>query len=182
LILIRINSFLIQHLMKTLYLIRHAKSSWDDLDLADFERPLNERGEKDAPRMGKRLKEKNVSPDLMLSSPAKRALETCKVFAKTLGYAERKVKTDRRLYHADEDQLLNVIREIEDLNDKDEVVMIFGHNPGLTEFANSLLDETLDNIPTCGVVSLKIRVKSWKEIKFGSGEMKFFDFPKNKTH
>jgi phosphohistidine phosphatase len=167
--------------MKTLYLIRHAKSSWDDLDLTDIERPLNERGKKDAPRMGKRLKEKNVFPDLILSSPAKRAFETCKVFAKTLGFSEEKIKTDKRLYHASEDQILKVVQEIEDLNDQEEVVMIFGHNPGLTEFANSLLNETIDNIPTCGVVASKIRVKYWKETTFGSGEMKFFDFPKNKV-
>lgn len=167
--------------MKTLYLIRHAKSSWDDVDLTDIERPLNERGKRDSPRMGKRLKEKNIFPDMMLSSPATRALETCKVIAKTLGFAEEKIKIDKRLYHADEDQLLKIVQGIEDLNDKEEVVMIFGHNPGLTEFANSLLSETIDNIPTCGVVGSKVRVKSWKETTFGSGEMKFFDFPKNKT-
>ncbi len=166
--------------MKTLYLIRHAKSSWDDLELTDIERPLNERGKKDAPRMGKRLKEKNVFPDIMLSSPARRALETCKVIAKTLGFAEEKIKTDKRLYHADEDQLLRIIREIEDLNDKEEVVMIFGHNPGLTVFANLLLNEHIENIPTCGVVGSIVRVKAWKETTFGSGEIKFFDFPKNK--
>ncbi len=105
--------------MKTLYIIRHAKSSWDDLDLKDFNRPLNERGEKDVPKMGKRLKEKEIYPDIMLSSPAKRAIETCKGIAKTLGFPEEKIKTDNRLYHADEDQLLKVVREIEDLKDKE---------------------------------------------------------------
>ncbi len=166
--------------MKTLYLIRHAKSSWDDQDLTDLERPLNERGKKDAPRMGKRLKEKNIFPDLMLTSPAKRAYETCKVIAKILGHSEEKIKTDQRLYHASEDQLLKVIQEIQDLNDDEEVVFIFGHNPGLTDFANSLLNQTIDNIPTCGVIGSKVRVNSWKESIFGSGEMKFFDFPKRK--
>lgn len=166
--------------MKTLYLIRHAKSSWDDLDLTDLERPLNERGKRDAPRMGKRLKEKNIFPDLMLTSPAKRAYETCKVIAKILGHSEEKIKTDQRLYHASEDQLLKVIQEIQDLNDNEEVVFIFGHNPGLTDFANSLLNQTIDNIPTCGVIAANVRVKLWKETKFGSGEMKFFDFPKRK--
>lgn len=163
-----------------LYLIRHAKSSWDDLDLKDFDRPLNERGKKDAPRMGKRLKEKEIYPDIMLCSPAKRALETCKAIAKVLSFPEEKIKTDKRLYHANEDQLLKVVKEIEDLKDKEEVVMIFGHNPGLTHFANSFLSENIDNIPTCGVVGSKVSVKSWKEVRFGSGEMKFFDFPKNK--
>ena len=167
--------------MKTLYLVRHAKSSWDDLDLTDIERPLNERGKKDVPRMGKRLKEKKIFPDIMLSSPATRALETCKVIAKTLGFAEGKIKTDKRLYHADEDQLLKIIQGIKDQNDDEELVMIFGHNPGLTVFANLLLKEHIENIPTCGVVGSVVSVKSWKETKFGSGEMKFFDFPKNKV-
>ena len=166
--------------MKMLYLIRHAKSSWDDFDLKDIDRPLNERGEKDAPRMGKRLKERGIYPDIMLTSTAIRALETCKVIAKALDFPIEKIKTDNRLYHANEDQLLKVVKEIEDLNDKEEVVMIFGHNPGLTDFANSLLNERIDNIPTCGVVASRIRVKTWKETTFGNGEMKFFDFPKNK--
>lgn len=167
--------------MKTLYLIRHAKSSWDDIDLSDIDRPLNERGKKDAPRMGKRLKEKNIFPDLILTSPAIRAFETCKIIAKILGYSEEKIKTDKRLYHANEDQLLKVVQGIEDLNDTEEVVLVFGHNPGLTDFANALLSQTIDNIPTCGVIESKVRVKSWKETKFGSGDMKFFDFPKRKT-
>ena len=164
--------------MKTLYLVRHAKSSWDDLDLKDINRPLNERGKKDAPRMGKRLKEKRVFPDLMLSSPAVRALSTCREIAKSLGYLEENIKTDKRLYHASEDQLLKIVQELNDLNDDEEVVMIFGHNPGLTEFANSLLGENIENIPTSGVIASEIKVKFWKDTKFGSGELKFFDFPK----
>ena len=169
--------------MKTLYLIRHAKSSWDDTYLKDQDRPLNERGKKDAPRMGKRLKEKKVFPDLMLSSPAVRALDTCKAIAKSLGYPEEKIKTDKRLYHASEDQLLKIVQEIKDLHDDEEVVMIFGHNPGLTVFANSLVNEDIDNIPTCGIIASKMNINFWKDTKFGSGEMKFFDFPKkNKTY
>jgi phosphohistidine phosphatase len=101
--------------MKTLYIIRHAKSSWDNPDLSDFERPLNDRGEKDAPRMGKRLKERRVTPDMMLSSPATRALVTCQQIAKVLGFSEDKIKTDRRLYHASDDQILKVIQELERL-------------------------------------------------------------------
>ncbi|MBK5280437.1 MAG: histidine phosphatase family protein [Bacteroidia bacterium] len=164
--------------MKTLYLIRHAKSSWDDLDLKDFDRPLNERGKKDAPRMAKRLKEKKVFPDLMLSSPAERALTTCKEIAKVLGYLEENIKSDSRLYHADEDQLLKIVQEIKDLNDAEEVVMIFGHNPGLTVFANLLLNEHIPNIPTCGVVAADMKISSWNDTKFRSGKLLFFDFPK----
>src|SRR6187551_1070919 len=133
--------------MKTLYLIRHAKSSWDDPDLGDFERPLNQRGKKDAPRMAKRLKEKHVTPDIIISSPATRAYDTCKEFAKVLGYREDKIKADKGLYHADEDQLLKVIRDLKDRErDDEEIVLLFGHNPGLTEFANALLNENIFNI------------------------------------
>src|SRR5690606_16808146 len=124
--------------MKTLYVIRHAKSSWENPLLADIDRPLNDRGKRDAPRMGKRLQERAVVPNLMLSSPAKRALSTCKRIAEILGYGVDKIKTERKLYHADEDDLLNIIKG---LNDKCQVVMIFGHNPGLTDFVNLLSDE-----------------------------------------
>lgn len=161
--------------MKTLYLIRHAKSSWEDLDLSDPERPLNERGQRDAPRMGKRLKEKEVTPDLMLSSPAVRALITCQVIAGVLGYPEENIQTDKRLYHADEDDLLAVLRE---LNDNLDMVLIFGHNPGLTVFANSLLNEHILNVPTCGIVCGQLKIKSWKDSKPGCGKLEFFDFPK----
>jgi phosphohistidine phosphatase len=166
-------------IMKTLYLVRHAKSSWDDFELSDFDRPLNNRGKKDAPRMGKRLKERRVTPDIMLSSPAERALTTCKEIAHALGFPQEKIKTDKRLYHANEDQILKVIKELKDLpRDKEEVVIIFGHNPGLTEFANALLNETIMNIPTCGVVQASLNIEHWKDIHFDCGQMLHFDFPK----
>jgi phosphohistidine phosphatase len=165
--------------MKTLYLVRHAKSSWDDLELSDFDRPLNKRGQKDAPQMGKRLKERQVTPDVMLSSAANRALTTCKEIATVLGFPQEKIKTDKRLYHADEEQILKVLSEVKDSpRDSEEVVMIFGHNPGLTEFANSLLNETIMNIPTCGVVHGTLNIEHWKDIQFGCGEILHFDFPK----
>jgi len=161
--------------MKTLYIVRHAKSSWDDPDLDDFNRPLNKRGEKDAPRMGKRLKEKEITVDLMISSPATRALKTCKAIAKVLEYSKEKIVQVKNLYHADEDAIFSVLKNIHEPNN---VVMIFGHNPGLTEFANTLLNETIMNIPTAGVVAGKLKIDSWKNIKPGCGELLFFDFPK----
>src|SRR5690349_21699881 len=138
--------------MKTLYIIRHAKSNWDNPEVSDYDRPLNERGKRDAPRMGKRLKEKNIRPELLLSSPAKRAFSTAKRIARVLQYATEKIKTDKRLYHADEETLLSVIQGIKD---KHDVVMLFSHNPGVTDFVNSLMDDEMDidNIPTCGVVA-----------------------------
>lgn len=167
--------------MKTLYLIRHAKSSWDAPELDDFERPLNKRGKKDAPAMANRLKERQKTPDFMITSPATRAYDTCKEFAKILDYDKEKIKTEKRLYHATEDQFLTVIRELKDReNDDDEVVLLFGHNPGLTEFVNLLLKENIDNIPTCGIVKANLKIDRWKDAQSGCGELEFFDFPKNK--
>ncbi len=164
--------------MKRLLLVRHAKSSWDDPDLADFDRPLNDRGNRDAPRMGKRLKEKNIHPDMVLTSPAVRALKTCQIITGILGFAEKKIKTDRSLYHASSEQILRTLQTLSDLPDREEVVMLFGHNPGLTDFVNELLNENIDNIPTCGVVSCKLRADRWKDLHWGSGSLEFFDFPK----
>lgn len=172
------NYFYIDALMKTLCLIRHAKSSWDDPFLNDFDRPLNERGRTDAPKMGKRLKEKDIHPDLLLSSPAERALSTCLIIAEKIGYRLSNVHTDRRLYHANEDELLSIVHGFNDANDE---VVIFGHNPALTDFVNKLNHELVtDNIPTCGIVCIKLAVESWKKVKWGEGEVDFFDFPKNR--
>jgi phosphohistidine phosphatase len=165
--------------MKKLYVIRHAKSSWDNTDVPDLERPLNDRGKRDAPRMGKRLKEKDVHPDMLLSSHANRAYATCTIIAQVLGCPKDLLKTDKRLYHSNENTILNVLKG---LNDKVKSIMIFGHNPGLTDFTNSLSDEgfVTNNIPTCGVVIFDIGIDSWKDIEFGRGHLLFFDFPKSK--
>lgn len=164
--------------MKKLVIVRHAKSSWDDESLSDFDRPLNHRGERDAPRMAKRLKEKRVFPDIMISSPANRALTTCRVMAGVLGFDSKKIRTEKKLYHASAAEIRSVLRELPDLNDDEEVVMLFGHNPGLTEFVNLLLNETIDNVPTCGVVGCTISIEKWNELNWGSGVIDYFDFPK----
>jgi phosphohistidine phosphatase len=164
--------------MKTLYIVRHAKSSWANPSQDDFERPLNDRGKNDAPRMGKRLKEKEVHPDLIVSSSAKRAYSTAKRIAKVLNYPKEKIKALKSLYHADEESMLAVIQ---DIKDKHNVVMLFGHNPGLTEFVNSFqnIELDIDNIPTCGVIAFQLNIDSWKDASWGKGKMLFFDYPKN---
>lgn len=165
--------------MKKLYLVRHAKSSWDDIEMDDFDRPLNERGEKDAPHMAKRLKQREVYPDRMISSPAVRALTTCKAFAKTLNFDTHKIETTGQLYHASDATMLKILSSLrEHPRDKEDIVMIFGHNPGITEFANELLNAHIDNIPTCGVVEATLNIDFWKEISFGCGKMESFDYPK----
>ena len=126
--------------MKTLFLIRHAKSSWDDTALPDKDRPLNDRGRRDAPKMGERLAKRDVKPDLILSSPAVRALRTAEIIAKKLDY-RRKIVVNERLYAVGADDLLDVIHR---LGDKVERVMLFGHNPELTELAHRLSGEITD--------------------------------------
>ena len=166
--------------MKTLYIIRHAKSSWDDPVADDFDRPLNDRGKRDAPRMGKRLKEKEITPDLLITSPARRALATCHAIAEILQFPVQNIKLEKALYHASSGQILRIIHS---LDDKHDVIFLFGHNPGLTDFANEFRDDKkfIDNIPTCGVVGFNCNVKRWKEIGFGKAKLILFDFPKSKT-
>ncbi len=167
--------------MKKLYLIRHAKSSWDNPDLDDFDRPLNSRGIKDAPLMGKRLKENKLTPYIIVTSPAIRALDTCLIITKFLGFPKEKISIDKRLYHASEEELLRVIRELKDHpNDEEENVLLFGHNPGLTNFANQLLNEHIKNIPTTGIVVSSLSIKKWQEADWGCGKLLFFAFPKSK--
>jgi phosphohistidine phosphatase len=168
--------------VKKLYLMRHAKSSWDDPEIEDFDRPLNDRGEKDAPKMGKRLKEKRLTPDIVISSPALRALDTCKIICEVLGFNRKKIIENKSLYHASEEEILKVVRSLKDrIGDEEENVLLFGHNPGLTDFANRLLNEHILNIPTTGIVAAQLAINRWKEADWGSGKLLFFDFPKNKN-
>lgn len=167
--------------MKTLYVVRHAKSSWDEPDLSDFDRPLNNRGKRDAPRMGKRLKERDFTPECVISSPARRAHSTAKRICKTLEFDKNKIKTDRRLYHASEETMLSVVQGI---SNKYHSLMIFGHNPGLTDFVNGLMDEEsgfyTDNVPTCGIVAFSFEVDSWEEVNWKKGKVILYDYPKSK--
>lgn len=161
--------------MKQLYLVRHAKSSWRNPDLSDFARPLNERGERDAPFMGKRFCKYDVRPDLILSSPASRAISTAKIIAGEIGCSINEIQTDDGLYLADVPTLLNTVTRVDDaFND----LMVFAHNPGITEFAEYLSNYRIGNVPTCGAVCVKFDVQSWHDVKRGEGEFVFFDYPK----
>ena len=146
--------------MKTLILVRHAKSSWDDTSLPDKDRPLNNRGKRDAPKMGERLAKRGAKPDLILSSPAKRALKTAEIIAKKLDYKRKDIVVDDRLYAVKPDDLLGVIRK---LGDKLERVMVFGHNPELTELAHRLSSE-ITHMPTCAVAEFTFDGKSWSNV------------------
>lgn len=161
--------------MKTLYLVRHAKSSWDNPLLDDFSRPLNERGKRDAPNMAKRLKEKRVVLDLIITSTAVRAMSTAKEMAKVLNCDDHKIKTLAELYHASPEKILEVLKHV---NDKFNVVLLVGHNPGLTEFIDALTELAIDNVPTCGIAAFQLNIKSWRELEMQEETLLFYDYPK----
>lgn len=164
--------------MKQLILIRHAKSSWKDPNLEDRRRPLNKRGTKDAPRMGARLARRGIVPDAIISSPAARAFETAQIIAKKLGYRRKKIVVDERVYGASVADLLDVIRGVDDAAVQ---LMVFGHNPELTELANRLGTRAIDNIPTCGVLELGFATDTWQEVGDVAGKELLFEYPKNET-
>ena len=165
--------------MKTLYVVRHAKSSWEDPSLSDFDRPLNKRGYQNAPEMGNRLSIKGVVLNGILCSPAKRARDTCTEIAKKLGTSLSIITYNRELYHANEHTCLKLVRCIEG---NFETAMIVGHNPGITSFVNKLTESTIDNVPTCGIACCTFSMTTWEAIQFGVGKLVFYDYPKRKTN
>ena len=162
--------------MKTIILIRHAKSSWDDFSLKDEDRPLNDRGKKNAPDMAKRLRKKDVPIDVILTSPAKRARSTAEFFAKEYDIAKKKIIEVPELYMASVDAFTRTIRSAPD---KADSIAIFSHNEGITEFANSLTETKIDNMPTCSVYAVKVDIERWEEFQPGEAKFYFFDYPKS---
>lgn len=164
--------------MKRLTLVRHAKSDWGDPRLEDFDRPLNGRGERDAPEMARRLAEAGLAPTLMVSSPAVRALATAKAFAKAFGYPVKKIRRADEAYLATPGTLLEIVRGT---GGRSRHVMLFGHNPGISQFAALLTgDDSLGEVPTAAVVSLTADLKDWKDLDPGAAGRTFYDFPKNR--
>ena len=161
--------------MKKLYLIRHAKSSWEDHILSDHDRPLSNRGRRDAPIIGDILKSNKVKPNLVISSTARRALKTAKIFSHILDYPIENITEESIIYEATTQNLLNVITKI---NDEHKVVLLFGHNPAFTVLANLLGDKFIDNMPTCAVAELELNVDSWKDVGADSGKLVSFEYPK----
>jgi phosphohistidine phosphatase len=144
---------------------------------SDYERPLNERGEKDAPMMGERLKAQNVIPDVIVASTAKRAKQTAKKIAKAIGYDEEKIVWQEKLYHC----IPAVFEEVlYDIDDNVKTVFIVAHNPGITEFINELSDQFYtDNMPTCGMVGAKFEAEQWNEFNRTNKTVFLYDYPKN---
>jgi len=161
---------------KTLFLVRHAKSSWSDPSLSDRDRPLNKRGRRSAPDMGGRLALKGHQPDLIISSPAKRARMTAKIIAKELGYDKSEIMTDERMYFSGVGGMLTLLEGVDDRYHK---VMIVGHNPAMTSLMNSLCDASVDNMPTCAVAVIDYKMMSWSALRSIEGDLQDYDFPKN---
>lgn len=161
--------------MKVIHLIRHAKSSWDNPDLDDFSRILNERGKKDAPFMANKLKESGCNPDYFISSPAKRTTETSKIIATALNFNFEKIIFDEQIYHSSLPQILQVLNDVP--NDFNNMVLV-GHNPTLTQLSNYLTNDFIDYIPTCGIVKIELELDNWQHITKGIGNKIFFIYPK----
>ncbi len=161
--------------MKTLYLVRHAKSSWKYPNLDDFERPLNKRGRKSAPIMGKILKKLKVTPDLVMSSPANRAAMTARIVAAAINYPLENIRYSETMYEFSENALFHVVKQIDDSVNK---AMVVGHNPALNGLANYVGDQPIGNIPTCGAICVELNISSWANINEHCGKLKFFEFPK----
>ncbi|WP_372525226.1 SixA phosphatase family protein [Piscinibacter sp.] len=163
--------------MKTLFLVRHAKSSWDDATLSDRERPLNERGLREVQEMGRRLAERGVKPDLVISSPAVRARATAEAIAKMLDYKRKAIVVNDRLYAARADNVFHVIQE---LGDKPRRVMLVGHNPEFTDLAHHFSSQII-RMPTCAIAEFTFDAMSWSEIRKTKPIAVAFDHPKKSS-
>lgn len=161
--------------MKLLTLIRHAKSSWKEPGVEDFDRTLNKRGERDAPRMGERLAATGEQPDLIVSSSARRAERTARLIAEQLGIDPADVVLGAELYLAPPARMLDVVRA---LDPGLEHVALVGHNPGITDFLNQLSDVTVDDMPTCAIARLRLDVERWGDAEPGCAHLLDFDYPK----
>jgi phosphohistidine phosphatase len=163
--------------MKTLTLVRHAKSSWKDTSLADRERPLNKRGKRDAPEMGRRIAAAGIRPSLIVSSPAVRAWTTAKVIADEIGYPREFLQRDNALYLASVNGILDVIAS-QDVGFNN--LMLVGHNPGFTDLANYLVPGLTNNVPTAGVISVELDTDDWSIYDRPDTKLLLYDFPKNR--
>lgn len=163
--------------MKTLYLVRHAKSSWEDLTIEDYERPLISKGTQRAKKVAEHLRGKGVKPDLIISSHAVRAYETARIFAGKLGFPEKEILIDEDLYFSGAEAMENIMYG---LDDKLKSVILVGHNPDMTRFANIFLreGEKIDYLPTSGVVSVLFHTKEWQKIMLAKREIPFIIIPK----
>ena len=162
--------------MKQIFIIRHAKSSWAEIGQRDFDRPLNERGIRDAPEMAKRLAQRNISIDTFISSAANRALMTTQLMMMEMKMTDDQLMVIPELYHAPPSVILSSIQQCDN---RHHTIAMVCHNPGITEFANLIKGLSIDNVPTCGILSLNTDVKNWEDVTIKNLRFAFFDYPKN---
>ncbi len=162
-------------MLRRLTLLRHAKSSWQQADLDDHDRPLNERGERNAPTMGRRLAARGARPSLFITSTAKRARRTARLVARELGYPLEFLQSEPDLYLATPKTMLRILGD--QPNNFSDIILC-GHNPGITELASQLTGISIDNVPTCGVVVIDVEVEEWSALAPAACQFKYFDYPK----
>ncbi|MEZ5427113.1 MAG: histidine phosphatase family protein [Pyrinomonadaceae bacterium] len=159
--------------MKTLYLLRHAKSSWDNPNFSDFQRPLNERGEKAAPLMGKTMRDSEFLPQTIISSPAERAKQTA-FLVKKAADLDAEIRFDQRIYGAATSEILEIASE---LDDGFASALLVGHNPTF-ENAVRVLTGRFETMPTASLAVIDLEISDWSEIAPGSGRLREFLRPK----
>jgi len=162
--------------VKTLYLVRHAKSSWDNPHLRDDERPLLEKGVKRTKKVGEFLRENNISIDSIITSHAVRANDTARLLARAVDFPEEKIEVIEKIYHASESTLLE---QLYSLSNKVNSVMMVGHNPIFTEFANYFLETRIDWLVTSGMVCIDFETDAWEELLMSGRKTRFVVFPKH---
>jgi phosphohistidine phosphatase len=162
-------------MLRHLTLLRHAKSSWQESGLSDHDRPLSQRGQQDAPVMGRRMLARGTRPSLIISSTALRARHTAQIIARELGYPGEFLQREPELYLATPEQIMAVLAR---QADSFRSIVVCGHNPGLTELANRLAGCDIDNIPTCGMVVIDLNLENWAGIATASGTRQLYDYPK----
>jgi phosphohistidine phosphatase len=166
------------HIGKELLLVRHAKSSWDDPYLDDHDRPLNDRGLRNAPEMGKRLQGWGIRPGAWISSTALRAITTAEILAEQVGFPHDQIQRSRDLYHSSATDLQEFIAR---LDDQIYSIALFGHNPAMTSLVANLYGLPIDNLPTCGVVHLQFNENIWSAVSSAPPARAYCDFPKNES-
>jgi phosphohistidine phosphatase len=164
--------------MKHLLLMRHAKANIGEAGMLDWDRSLSERGKKDAPEMGKRIKQFGFKPDLIVSSPAKRTLKTAKAIAGELHYAEHQIQFEESIFDA---HIEDVLRLIRNLPPETKNIILVGHNPAFTGLVGYLSSSFIEHLPTAGIALIDFDLPDWKLITQHSGNLVWFDFPKSKV-
>jgi phosphohistidine phosphatase len=164
--------------MLQLTLIRHAKSSWDNPALSDFDRPLNKRGMKNAPLMGKIVSKRGLAFDQIVASPALRAISTARLIAGKLGFPEQDIQQREELYDASLDELLDCVHS---LDSQHENIALVAHNPGLTDLCNHLSGESIDNLPTCAVAVIEFDLDDWRAVYQDTGTLVLYEYPRKYT-